>query len=776
MSHQVLSGHRLAATALLLVLSAQCAEKEASEMTEPQVPARTIALPALEPFPDDLSRALLQGVRQQGPDYRPRTHHFAADGMPKFTNRLILESSPYLLQHAHNPVNWYPWGDEAFDRARAEGKPVLLSVGYATCHWCHVMEEESFEDEEIAALMNEHYIAIKVDREQRPDVDAVYMAAVNRLTGRGGWPMTVWLTADRKPFYGGTYFPPRDGVRGARVGFDRILVTLAERFHEQPDVIGDAADDLTGRIQVGLSPEPANGPVSPEALQTAFTALDSSFDELHGGFGGAPKFPRTVTLEFLMRYFRRTGNARARDMAIQTLERMARGGIYDHVGGGFHRYATDRAWLVPHFEKMLYDNALLTVAYLEAYQVTGRDDFAEVARDILRYVRREMTAPEGGFYSATDADSEGEEGLFFVWTPAELAAALGPDRARAVGAYYGVTDAGNFEGKNILHVPRGLEETAKKLGMSPADLRAHVEGARETLYESRARREPPLTDRKILVSWNGLMISAFARAATVLRSPDYARTGARAADFILSTMREGTRLHRSAFRGEVSGGGFLDDYAFLIAGLLDLYEATGTRIWLEEAIGLQRVLEQHFADAGNGGYFMTPDDGEALLAREKPDYDGAEPSGNSVAILNLLRLHELTTDDRYRQQAAAGLRGLGRRLSQSPVAAPKLLSALDFHLDRAKAIVVVGPADDAGMEGLLSTLGRTFVPNHVLAVVSTGDDQRRLSALIPLVKDKVPQQGRATAYVCENRVCALPTSDPEIFARQLTAPSPLPAS
>jgi uncharacterized protein YyaL (SSP411 family) len=761
---------------LLLVLSAQCAEKDASEMTEPAAPARTIAFPAVEPFPDDLSRTLLQAIARQGPDYRPRTRHLEADGAPRYTNRLILESSPYLLQHAHNPVNWYPWGDEAFDRARAEGKPVLLSVGYATCHWCHVMEEESFEDEEIAALMNEHYIAIKVDREQRPDVDAVYMAAVNRLTGRGGWPMTVWLTADRKPFYGGTYFPPRDGVRGARVGFDRILVTLAERFHGQPDIVRAAADDLAGRIQVGLAPEPASAVATADALQKAFTALDSSFDERHGGFGGAPKFPRTVTLEFLMRYFRRTGNARARDMAVETLEHMARGGIYDHVGGGFHRYATDRAWLVPHFEKMLYDNALLTVAYLEAYQVTGRDDFAEVARDILRYVQGEMTAPEGGFYSATDADSEGEEGLFFVWKPAELEAALGPDRARAVAAYYGVTDAGNFEGQNILHIPRTMEETAKALGMAPADLRAHVEGARETLYETRARREPPLTDRKILVSWNGLMISAFARAAAVLRNPDYARTAARAADFILSTMRTGERLSRSAFRGEVSGVGFLDDYAFFIAGLLDLYEATGTRIWLEEAVALQRVLDEQFADTGNGGYFMNADDGEALLAREKPDYDGAEPSGNSVAILNLLRLHELTVDDRYRQHAEAGLRGLGQRLAQSPVAAPKLLSALDFHLDRAKAIVIVSPPDDAGRESLLSTLGRTFVPNHVLSVVSVGDDQRRMSTLVPLVKDKVLQQDRATAYVCENRVCALPTSDPEIFARQLTARSPLPAS
>jgi uncharacterized protein YyaL (SSP411 family) len=425
---------------------------------------------------------------------------------------------------------------------------------------------------------------------------------------------------------------------------------------------------------------------------------------------------------------------------------------------------------------MLYDNALLAVAYLEAHQVTARDDFAEVARDILRYARREMTAPEGAFFSATDADSEGEEGKFFVWTPAELDAALGPERARAVGAYYGVTAAGNFDGANILYVPRALEEAAAALGMEPAELRAHIDAAREPLYQARARRVPPLTDRKILVSWNGLMISAFARATIVLGDPSQADAAARAADSILSAMRTGERLRRSSFQGRVTGEGFLDDYAFLIAGLLDLYEATGTQRWLEEAVALQRVLDRHFWDGTGGGYFTTPDDGEILLAREKPDYDGAEPSGNSVAILNLLRLHELTTDDRYRQRADDGLTALGRSLSQSPVAVPKLLTALDFRLDRPKAIVVVNPHDGTGKEPLLATLAKAFVPNRVLSVVTVGTEQQRLTALVPLVGDKVPQHGRATAYVCENRVCALPTSDPEIFARQLAAQTPLPAS
>jgi len=515
----------------------------------------------------------LAAVETKGGDYRPRTRHHNADGTARYVNRLILEPSPYLLQHAHNPVDWYPWGDEAFARARLEGKPVLLSIGYATCHWCHVMEEESFEDEEIARLINERYVAIKVDREQRPDVDAVYMAAVQRLTGQGGWPMTVWLTPDRQPFYAGTYFPPRAGERGARMGFDQLLLRLADRFRGEPEKVVDAAADLTGRLQAALVPTPGTTLPTAAPLHAAYAALRDGFDEPYGGFGGAPKFPRTVTLEFLLRYHRRTGEPRARDMVVQTLERMASGGIYDHVGGGFHRYATDRAWLVPHFEKMLYDNALIAVAYLEAYQVTRRENFAAVVRDVLRYVQREMTAPEGGFYSATDADSEGEEGRFFVWTPAELADVLGPERARIVAAYYDVTDAGNFEGASILHVPRPATAVAATLGISADRVLSTVEGARDDLYRARAQRVPPLTDRKIQASWNGLMISAFARAAQILPAlsglPDlhaereaYVGAAVRAAEFILSHMRIQGRLRHGWFEGRPTAEGFLDDYAF----------------------------------------------------------------------------------------------------------------------------------------------------------------------------------------------------------------------
>ncbi len=768
------------AGALALLLGAACGDPGDSTVPDESPPAAAISLPGTVPVPADLARRLRGAVAAKGRDYRPRTRHLNPDGTPRYTNRLILEASPYLLQHAHNPVDWYPWGDEAFARGRAEGKPVLLSVGYATCHWCHVMEEESFEDEEIAGLINQHYVAVKVDREQRPDVDAVYMAAVQRATGHGGWPMTVWLTADRKPFYAGTYFPPRTGVRGARAGFDRLLVVLAERFQTQPEVVIEAADDLASRLACALvPPETTDGAVAPGPLHVAYEAFRQSFDEAHGGFGGAPKFPRPHTVEFLLRYHRRTGSARARDMAILTLEKMAAGGMYDHVGGGFHRYSTDSRWLVPHFEKMLYDNALLTLAYLEGYQVTGRQDLAAVTRDVLSYVGREMTAPAGGFYSATDADSEGEEGTFFVWTRAQLEEVLGADRARIVATYYGVTEEGNFDGANVLHVPRPARAVAADLGLDTATLEATVAESRQTLYRARAGRVPPLTDRKVLASWNGLMISAFARAALVL--PDdsaeqatWTRAATRAATFVLGTMRTGGRLQHTWFDGVLGAGGFLDDYAFVAAGLLDLYAVTGEVRWLEEAIALHDVLARHFWDSAAGGYFMIPDDGEQLLAREKPDYDGAEPSGNSVAALNLLRLHELTTQDRYRRMAAEVLEALSGNIARTPVAVPKLLTALDFHLDRAKAIVIVRPADGADATPLLAVLGRTFVPNQVLAVVSMGSEQKRLAALVPLVGDKTAQNGRTTAYVCEERVCALPTADPDVFARQLATTAPLP--
>jgi uncharacterized protein YyaL (SSP411 family) len=757
----------LAAAAVLFTVLLASGAWRALRSVPSGVPLAT--LPGAPPVPDALARRLRAAVAAKGPDYRPRTRHVDANGAPRFTNRLVLEASPYLLQHAHNPVDWYPWGEEAFARARAENKPVLLSVGYSTCHWCHVMEEESFEDEEVARYLNERYVAIKVDRERRPDVDGVYMAAVQAMTGGGGWPMTVWLTPNRLPFYGGTYFPARDGDRGTRVGFLTLLQRLATIFAEDPEAVATQSEEIAR----GLEPDepPAGSAFSEEALARACDAasarLRATFDGEWGGFGGAPKFPRSVALEFLLRYHRRTGDPDAREMVVRTLDAMARGGIRDHVGGGFHRYAVDTRWLVPHFEKMLYDNALLTVAYLEGHQATGREDFADVAREVLDYVAREMTAPEGGFYSATDADSEGEEGRFFVWTPAEIAAAVGPERAARFAAYYGVTDGGNFDGRTVLHVAEPLEAVAARLAVPAAELAEDLARARVELRRVRASRVPPLRDEKILVSWNGLMISAFARAAQTLGEPALADRAATAADFLLARLRTDGRLHRSWFDGRADGIGYLDDYAFLGQGLLDLYEATWNPHWVREAIALHETMIEHFADDAHGGFFTTPDDAEELLVREKPDYDGAEPSGNSVAVLSLLRLAELTTADRWRQLADRALAAFTPALERAPTTLPKMLAAVDFRIGTPKEIVIVRPSADASADPLLAKLREAYVPNRILAVAVEGRDLAAQQAVVPHFESRTAIGGRPTAYVCVKRVCALPTSDPEVFARQL---------
>jgi uncharacterized protein len=713
------------------------------------------------------------------PGYRPRTRHLNPDGTPRYTNRLFLESSPYLLQHAHNPVNWYPWGDEAFETARRLGRPVLLSIGYSTCHWCHVMEEESFEDEEIARFLNEGYVAIKVDREERPDVDAVYMAAVQMLTGGGGWPMTVWLTPERRPLFGGTYFPARDGDRGAATGFLTLLRRLREAYDTQKDRVADNAARLSDGIRESLAAGAAASALpGPDVLRGAARFYRTRYDAAEGGLSGAPKFPSSLPLRFLLRYHRRTGDDDTRTMAVRTLEKMAAGGIYDHAGGGFHRYSTDSRWLVPHFEKMLYDNALLAVAYLEAFQATGREDFAGVAREILRYVERDMTSPEGAFYSATDADSlapdgRREEGFFFTWTPRELEAALGPERARVAAAWFAVTPEGSFEGRSILHTPRPLEAVARELKRTPEEVRAIVADAKEALYAARAARPAPLRDEKVLTAWNGLMISACARAALVLGEAIYAERAGRAADFVLAHLGVDGRLRRSYKDGRARHEAYLDDYAFLIAGLLDLYEATGDPRRIEQAQDLDGVLESLYEDPGGGGYFMTGRDHEELLAREKPAYDGAEPSGNSVQALNLLRLHELTTDDRYRRRAEHTLLAFGSRLAQAPAALSEMLLALDFHLDTPKEVVIVTPRARREAEPLLARLRATFLPNRVLVVATEGEDLAAQARLVPLVEGKVARDGRATAYVCERRVCARPTSDPEVFARQIGQVEPL---
>ncbi len=748
-------------------------KESGSANTKGSGPASGGLLPGAPGYSSELVATLNAAWASRPAQYEPRTRHLNPDGSPKYTNRLFLESSPYLQQHAHNPVNWYPWGDEAFDTARELGRPLLLSIGYSTCHWCHVMEEESFEDEEIATYLNKYYIAIKVDREERPDVDAIYMNAVQLLTGRGGWPMTVWLTPAREPFHGGTYFPARDGDRGAATGFLTLLRGLKKVYDEQPGRVTQTSAQIIQGIRANLAAKsPSQGVVGAKALKDAVQYSEKRFDQRYGGISGARKFPSSLSIRLLLRYHRRTGDEQALHMATLTLEKMAAGGMYDHVGGGFHRYSTDKRWLVPHFEKMLYDNALLVMGYLEGYQVTGREDFARVAREILRYVGRDMTSPDGAFYSATDADSptpsgHKEEGWFFTWTPDEIRAVMGAERARIVEAYYAVTERGNFEGSNILHTPRPLAEVAKELGVDPERVRSVIRDSKDLLYAARAKRPAPGRDEKILASWNGLMMSAYARGALVLGEEDYAKRAERAADFVLTHMRKGGRLLRSYKNGQARHNAYLDDYAFVIAGLLDLYEATSNTRWLKEAIALDTILEKFYEDDKSGGYFMVSDDHEKLLAREKPAIDGAEPSGNSIAAMNLLRLLEFTTDDRYRVRAERTFRAFGKSLSKSPAALAEMLLALDFYLDSPLEIVIVTPTSRQEAEPLLAELRAAFVPNRVLAVVVEGDDLKSQAKLIPLVEGKITQGKKPMAYVCEAGVCELPTSDPRVFARQI---------
>ena len=679
---------------------------------------------------------------------------------PKHTNRLAKEKSPYLLQHAHNPVDWYPWGEEAFRKAKDEDKPIFLSIGYSTCHWCHVMERESFEDEEIAATMNEHFVCIKVDREERPDVDQIYMTAVQALNnGQGGWPLSAFLTPDRKPFVGGTYFPPQH--------FHRLLEQIANLWKTERGRADEVADHLSSRIRE-FTEVNAQGEMGPEVLEKAYQDLKGSFDPVYGGFGGGPnKFPRSMDLSFLMRYHRKKGEPAALEMVEKTLERMYRGGMYDHLGGGFHRYSTDPRWLVPHFEKMLYDNALLARTYLEAYQVTGKDLYAEIAGEILDYVLRDMTHPDGGFYSAEDADSEGEEGLFYVWTPKELAGVLGEETGKLLERYFGVTETGNFEGrKSILHLPVHPGEFPKQAGVKPEAWRETLKKAKGDLLELRSNRIRPHRDDKIITSWNGLMISAMAFGYSVLGEERYRDAARRGADFILQNLvKEGRLLRR--YREEAGLLGYVDDYAFLGMGLLDLYEATFDVRYFREAVRLTDEMNRLFWDDEGKGYFFVGDDGQELIARTKQLYDGAVPSGNSIAALNLLKLGEWTSDGKWTKRGEETLHAFGNQIAKTPRAYPQTLCAVDFHLDAPKEIVLAGEIGSDDLASLLETIHRRFIPNKVVALVPTGEGAASAKKLMPMLQDRGPLEGKATAYVCENYACKLPTTDPAVLAGQL---------
>ncbi len=721
-------------------------------------------------YSDALKKQVVDAIQAKGSDYEPRTRHKSSDGKALYTNRLILENSPYLLQHAHNPVDWHPWGDEAFEIAKKLGRPVLMSVGYTTCHWCHVMEEESFEDAEIAQFINENYIAIKVDRERRPDVDAIYMDAVRMMTRRGGWPMTVLMDPERKPFFGGTYFPARDGDRGAPAGFLTIITELNKIYKDDPERITQATRQITEQLlKQAASLKPESVPSS-AAIETHVTQMKSVFDSKDGGFGRAPKFPRPATLDLLFRYHRRTGDDNALHMATHTLDKMADGGIYDQVGSGFHRYSVDAIWLVPHFEKMLYDNAQLVSVYLDAYQITQHAKAARVARDVLDYVLREMTSPTGGFYSATDADSKRpdghtEEGWFFTWTIVEILGVLSGKEFAAFSAHHRLSNSGNFEGRNILHVTKTRDASAQQLGIDRAEFDRNLASAYHLLYQSRESRPKPILDDKVLVAWNALMISAAAKGYRVLDDKRYLVAAQNAAAFLRDNMWDGAELRRTWRNGQSSHRGVLADYAFYVQALLDLFEASQDISWLTLAIDIQAKLDAQFWDTSGGGYFMASESESGLLVRQKPMYDGAIPSGNSIAARNLVRLYHYTTKDSYRTRAEECFGAFAEPLKQG-AGLPALACSLDAYLDPSKEILIVKPTDDADAEPFLAALRGHYLPNHLI-VVTTEARAAELAKHIPILGSKVAKDGKVTAYVCQDRVCQLPTTDPAVFAKQI---------
>ncbi len=729
--------------------------------------------PGIEKYTPQLISKLLKTQQQRGTDYKPRTKHLTSTGKAKYTNRLFLQTSPYLLQHAHNPVNWYPWGDEAFKAAKKLNLPVLLSVGYSTCHWCHVMEEESFEDLEIATFINQNYIAIKVDREQRPDIDAVYMAALHAMGQNGGWPMNVWLTPEREPFYGGTYFPARDGDRGANIGLLSLLTQLKQIYILQPDKITETSKIITRTLQDNLVSIAGTTLPGPDTMKLAAAYYKANFDSFYGGIGHAPKFPSTTPVGFLLRSYLQTGDKDILNIVNLTLTKMASGGIYDQIGGGFHRYSTDNEWLVPHFEKMLYDNALLSIDYLEAYQLTRNHNFKRIVEETLNYIIREMTSDQGGFYSATDADSltpslHTEEGYYFTWDNHELLSILGKQRFAIFSQYYATSENGNFESRNILNTPVSLSEFSKLNNIKIDTLKVLLLDSRHLLYQSRNKRPSPLRDEKIITAWNGLMISAFAKAGFVLNNKQYTQQAVEAANFILKNLYYNGKLYRSYHHKQATHNAYLDDYAFLIAGLLDLYETTHNIYWVLEASKLDAILETHYEDSTHGGYYMTGNNHEKLLSREKPGYDGALPSGNSVQVLNLLRLSQFTSNTRYQKRAEKTLQYFSSILNNNPMALSKMLLAIDFYYDSAKEIVIINPADNSSKGQLmLDSLREHFLPNHTLSVMTQGDDLETQSRIIAIAKGKVAINNKSTAYVCEYGACKLPTTDPDIFSQQL---------
>lgn len=678
-------------------------------------------------------------------------------GPKKYTNRLINETSPYLLQHAHNPVDWYPWGEEAFEKARNEDKPILLSVGYSACHWCHVMERESFEDEETARLMNENFVNIKVDMEERPDVDQIYMSFVQMTTGHGGYPMNVFLTSDKKPFFGGTYFPPVS--RFNLPSFKAILTSIAEAWEKRRDELLFSANDILGEIRRLTLAEISPEGLSPELSDTAFQFLTRYFDAKNGGFGGSPKFPPSMVLEFLLRYYHRTHNENALEMVKKTCWKMAHGGLYDQLGGGFHRYTVDANWLTPHFEKMLYDNAQLIRVYLHLFQITKDEFYKRIAVETLEYVKREMLDSKGGFYTAQDADSEGVEGKFFIWTPEEVEAVLGTEQARIFCFYYDISAEGNFEGKNILNIKNSLAETAGAFHISVEKLQETLEQGRKLLFHEREKRVKPFRDEKILTAWNGLMLAAFAESAAILNSDEYLQIARQNADFLLENLQKKDRLLRTWKDGEAKLNAYLEDYANLADGLLELFQVSGDFRYFAEAKRLANLMMTEFWDEENGGFFFTSRNHEELLIRNKDFFDNAHPSGNSVAADVLLKLAKLTGDERLERFAVTVLRLVASQMRRYPMGFGRALSVLEFYFSQVKEIVVLGDPEKFKRE-----IWRDYLPNKIVVLAKFEED----AANLPLSQDKTLFDNKPTVFICENFVCQKPVTKVEELQEQLS--------
>lgn len=694
-------------------------------------------------------------------------------------NRLINEKSPYLLQHAFNPVNWYPWGEEAFEKARRENKPIFLSIGYSTCYWCHVMEREVFEVPAIAAELNRMFVAIKVDREERPDVDRIYMQALQLMTGGGGWPMSIFMTQDLKPFWGGTYIPPES--KYGRLGFVELITRINDIWVTQKDDLIDSADNLYSILISENSRTDASRPLKVEILETGFNLFQNSYDPKYGGFGNSPKFPRASIFNFMLRYAERADSQPAKEMILHTLRKIAEGGIYDHIGGGFHRYSIDERWHVPHFEKMLYDQGQLIVAYLEAYQISGEEFYADIAKDALSYVLRNMTSPGGGFYSAEDAESatdpahpnEKSEGAFYIWSAEELQEVLGEDATNIFSYYYGVESDGNvrddpfeeFSGKNVLYRAHTQEEAALNFGISVDELSNQLKKARKMLFEEREERVNPHLDDKILVSWNGYMISAFAKAYQIFSDEEYLTAAKRAVGFIEINLYDARKktLKRRYRDGEAGITANLADYALLIASLLDLYEASFNVHYLRWAAELNDSMILHFYDESTGAFWDTPENIENLLVRTRDEYDSAEPTGNSVAVMNLLRLSQMLDSQDLREKADSVLAYYAPVIERAPQALPQMLAAYDFSLVKSKQIIIAGNINKEDTRIMISKLHSKYIPNKIVLFADSQNGENFLSDKLPIIKAMKMINGKATAYVCENYACKLPTTDLDVF-------------